>query len=235
MQVVILAGGLGTRMLPHTKQMPKFLLPVCGKPFAWWLLHRLKDNGFQNVILCIGHLGERIQTFVGSGSDWGMKVTYVEDGPTLLGTGGALLQCANQGALEPTFLVTYGDSYLPEDYQQPLLQLEQTPHAEGVMSVFENQGQWGASNTSLNPDKMWVQDYQKSNLSSDLHYIDYGALALRRTVFTDRNWTIPFGLDQVQTQLANQKRLAACLVHQRFYEVGSPQGLTDLEEFLRLL
>src|SRR5690242_18607154 len=105
MQAVILAGGLGTRLLPHTSALPKSLIEVAGRPFVAWQLERLAACGFEQALLCIGHLGEMVRDVVGDGRKFGIATSYSEDGPRLLGTAGALRQALS--ALAPTFLVTY--------------------------------------------------------------------------------------------------------------------------------
>jgi MurNAc alpha-1-phosphate uridylyltransferase len=85
-QVVILAGGLGTRMLPRTEAVPKFLLPVAGRPFAAWLLDKLAGAGFTEALICVGHLGEEIRRAVGDGSRFGLKARYADEGERLLGS-----------------------------------------------------------------------------------------------------------------------------------------------------
>ena len=94
MQVVILAGGLATRLGPRTRTIPKALLPIAGRPFLAWQLEALTRSGFTDVVLCISHLGEQIRDFLGAGAAFGVTVAYSEDGPKLLGTGGALRRAA---------------------------------------------------------------------------------------------------------------------------------------------
>ncbi|MBU4573591.1 MAG: NTP transferase domain-containing protein, partial [Proteobacteria bacterium] len=94
MQAAVIAGGLGTRLGALTKDIPKPLVPVAGRPFLEHQLGLLKAGGVDKVVLCIGHLGEQIQAFVGDGSRWGLEVAYSLDGSTLLGTGGSLKKAA---------------------------------------------------------------------------------------------------------------------------------------------
>ena len=88
--VAILAGGLATRMRPHTETLPKSLLEVAGQPFLAHQLHVLSRQGIQQVVLCVGHLAEQIEEFAGDGSAFGLQVTYSKEEGPLLGTGGAL-------------------------------------------------------------------------------------------------------------------------------------------------
>jgi MurNAc alpha-1-phosphate uridylyltransferase len=228
MQAVILAGGLGTRMYPETRQLPKALMPVAGRPFLAWQLQKIKSSGFSEVVLCVGHLGDKIREFVGDGRQFDMRILISDEGEQQLGTGGALRQALD--LLSESFLVTYGDSYLPFDYAGPLQDLTAHPDALGTMSVFFNQGRWDASNTEIEADR--VVRYEKGGDDPALAYIDYGALALRRRVVEGLAAGVRLGLETVQAALANQRRLRAFVAEERFYEVGSPGGLHDLEQLL---
>jgi MurNAc alpha-1-phosphate uridylyltransferase len=225
MQVVILAGGLATRLGERTRALPKALLPIANKPFLAWQLEAIGRSGFREVVLCISHFGSQIREFLGDGAAFGVTVAYSDDGPRLLGTGGALRHALH--LLAPTFLVTYGDSYLPFDYSAPLRDLEAHPDALGTMSVFRNDGLWDSSNTEVQGDA--VVRYQKGGTDPALTNIDYGALALRRVVIAKRAPEVAFGLDQVQAELAASNRLRAYSAEERFYEIGSELGIRDLE------
>lgn len=231
MQAVVLAGGLATRMQPRTLTIPKALLPVAGRPFVDWQLELLAACGYRDVIFCIAHLGEQVEAHVGTGERFGVRARFVHDGGKLLGTGGAL-----RGALEllePAFLVTYGDSYLPFDYSAPLRLLEAelgSGSCDGVMSVYENDGKWDTSNVST--DGTWVLRYEKHVRDPALRYIDYGAIALSREIAARIPEGVASGLDVLQHDLAARRRLRAFVAHDRFFEIGSPEGLAALERNL---
>ena len=88
--VVILAGGLATRLRPLTEKIPKALVEVAGRPFLEHQLDLLKQNSITEVILCLGYLGEMIEQRYGDGEALGVRIRYSFDGPILLGTGGAI-------------------------------------------------------------------------------------------------------------------------------------------------
>jgi MurNAc alpha-1-phosphate uridylyltransferase len=228
-QAVVLAGGLATRMHPHTLRVPKSMLEVAGRPFVDWQIESLARWGFDDIVMCIAHLGEAIRRHVGDGSRFGVRVSWSEEGVRLLGTAGALRKAL--GRLEPTFLVTYGDSFLPFDYSEPLRLLNEHDDCDGVMAVFKNDGKWDASNVQCAGD--WVARYEKGTHDAELDHIDYGATALRRGVVTALPEGQPYGLDAVQRDLAARKRLRACMARERFYEIGSPDGLSELDRLLR--
>ena len=214
-------------MLPRTEKVPKVLLDVSGKPFVDWLCRKLESTGFEEVVFCIGHLGERVRAHVGDGARYGLRARWVDEGADLRGPGGALALADSLGLLADEFLVTYGDSWLPFDYSAPLAKLRARPELEGVMAVFHNERKWDASNVALSPDGDRVARYVKGATDPEFDHIDYGATALRRSClkpFGER-----FGLDALQHTLSHAGKLGAHVAEERFYEIGSPQGLADLE------
>jgi len=106
--VAVLAGGLATRLGPLTRETPKCLLSVAGRPFIHHQLRQLRGQGVQRVVLCLGHLGEKVVKAVGDGLEFGLELVYSFDGSELRGTAGALRQALP--LLGPAFFVLYGDS-----------------------------------------------------------------------------------------------------------------------------
>ena len=236
MQAVVLAGGLATRMRPRTETVPKSMLEVAGRPFVDWQLERLAAAGFTDVVMCVAYLGEQIRDHVGDGARSGLRVVYSwEDARddrgerVLLGTGGALR--AALPMLDRAFLVTYGDSYLPFDYAAPVRALDAHDDCDGVMSVYKNADAWDASNVVT--DGTWVLRYEKGVKDAAFDHIDYGAIALRRDVIAAIPANAKVGLDVIQRDLAARRRLRATIAHARFFEIGSPSGLADLDQHLR--
>ena len=109
-QAIILCGGLGTRLKPITDSVPKPLAMVNGKPFISYLLHQLKNQGFERVILLTGYLGHMIEEYVEDGSNFGLMVSYSQ-GPTEWDTGRRIWEVRSQ--LDPKFLLLYSDNYAP--------------------------------------------------------------------------------------------------------------------------
>jgi NDP-sugar pyrophosphorylase family protein len=228
MQVVILAGGLATRLGDVTRSIPKALVNVAGRPFLAWQLELLSRSGFRDVLVLTGHLGEAIASFLGDGSAFGVTARSLGDGPELLGTAGALRHAID--ALDDEFLVTYGDSYLPFDYTAPLVDLKAHRDALGTMSVFANAGRWDTSNVEVRGER--VVRYEKGANDPSLDHIDYGALALRRSVITEIPAGVVLGLPAIQADLARRGALRAYVASKRFYEIGSPTGLAELDRLL---
>lgn len=217
-------------MRPRTLTVPKSMLEVAGRPFVEWQLERLAACGLTDVVMCVAHLGEQIRAHVGDGSRFGVRIAWVDEGPNLLGTAGAVRNTLP--LLAPTFLVTYGDSYLPFDYAEPLRALESHDDCDGVLAVFANAGRWDASNVAIAVDAdggAWVARYEKGTSDPAFDHIDYGAMALRREVIaalpSPGETTGAIGLDAVQRDLSQRKRLRACVARERFFEESArPQG-----------
>jgi len=235
MQCVILAGGLGTRMRPRTETVPKSLLDVLGRPFIDHQLEWLAAHGTRDIVLSVGHLGELIEAHVADGSRFGVRVRYVNEGSTLRGTAGALRFALDQGALAEEFLLTYGDSYLPVDFAAVGVAF-QSSQKPALMTVFKNGGRWDTSNVVFDPNSGAIALYDKKRAlrpASDYRYIDYGLLGLRRTVIENEVPPAgPFDLADVLGPLSQRGELAGLEVKERFYEIGSPAGLADLEALL---
>lgn len=226
--LVVLAGGLATRMRPVTEQIPKALIEVAGEPFVHHQLRLFHRQGFRQIIFCIGYLGSMIKESVGDGSQFGLNVRYIEDGPVLLGTGGAV-QAALPLLTDPFFL-TYGDSYLSIRVEDIMNSFE----AQGMpalMSVFPNQDKFDSSNVVFENNK--VKTYRKDKKIPQMKHIDYGMLVLTKGIFDHIRGDEPYDLSSILSELATQNRLAGCEVHRRFYEIGSPAGLVETQQFLQ--
>jgi NDP-sugar pyrophosphorylase family protein len=88
--VVILAGGMATRLRPITEKIPKALVEVAGEPFIAHQLRLLHSHGMRRIIISAWYRGDMIRDYVGDGSAFDMQVSYVFDGDQPLGTGGAI-------------------------------------------------------------------------------------------------------------------------------------------------
>jgi len=222
--VAILAGGLGTRLYPVTERLPKALVEINGEPFLAHQLRLLRSRGVQRVVLLIGRHGERIREFAGDGARFGLAVEYAQDGPVLLGTAGAVRNALP--LLGDEFFVLYGDSYLPCSYQE-VKQAFHSAGQPGLMTVYRNQGRWDSSNVEFAAGRILA--YDKENRTTSMQHIDYGLGVFNRSAFAGSGRA---DLAHVYRDLLHRGRLAACEVHERFYEIGSFEGLHELARYL---
>ncbi len=221
--MAILAGGLATRLGELTIKTPKALLPVGGEPFIRRQLRLLRDKGVEKVVICAGHLGELIEKEVGDGREFGLDVKWSFDGPKLLGTGGALRRALP--LLGDSFMVMYGDSYLDTDY----LAVAHTFLASGnpaLMTVYRNEGRYETGNAVYRDGR--VELYDKRNPISGMHWVDYGLGCLRGDIV--RAWPgESFDLSDLYADLSRKGKLTGYEVSTRFYEIGSHDGLAELD------
>lgn len=226
--VAILAGGLATRLRPLTETVPKALVDVAGQPFIVRQLNYLRQQGVRRVVLCTGFLGEQIEAVVGDGSALGLKVSYSQDWPNLMGTGGALRQALP--LLDSEFMVLYGDSYLPIVFSS----VERDFLACGkpaLMTVQRNAGRWDKSNVLFRDGG--IVEYNKRAPTPDMQHIDYGLGVISAEVLTNEKTTGPFDLADIYHQLSLAGKLAGCEVQERFYEIGSHHGLAEAADYFK--
>ncbi len=225
--VAILAGGLATRLGEVAAAVPKILVDVAGRPFAEHQLDLLRHQGVTRVLYCIGHLGAQVRAALGDGARWGMRFDFVEDGPRLAGTGGAVRRAIAH--VDGPVFTMYGDAYL----DCPLSEVQAAFAASGqpaLMTVFRNENQWDTSNVVFRGGR--IEAYDKTRRTPDMHYIDYGCGVFSPGVFDRYPAEDALDLARVYGDLVAAGRLAGFEVHQRFYEIGSPRGLEETRAWL---
>ena len=224
--VAILAGGLGTRLGDICRDKPKALVEAADAPFIHHQLRLLKRNNVQKVVILTGYLGWMIEESLGDGASFGLEVKYSQDWPELLGTGGALAKALS--LLGEKFLVIYGDSYLELDYQAVARSFLDSGRP-ALMTVWRNDGKFDKSNVIFENGE--IKLYDKMASSPRMRHIDYGLGALSSQTLAGRSGT--FDLAEVYADLSKQGLLAGYEVQERFYEIGSLDGLSTFETYMR--
>jgi len=226
--VVVIAGGMGSRLGNLTKDVPKSMVLVKQRPFIYWQLMMLKSQGFLEILLCLGHLGNVIEDYVGDGSRFGVKVSYSYDGTKPLGTGGALFNAVRE--LQSDFAVTYGDSYLPTNFyaaKEAFLNTEKS----GLITVYKNSNSLVKSNMAKLKSGRFT--YSKHSDCDDCDFVDYGMIFWRREKFMSCSLTPPWDIGDLIADMLEKDGLETFEIVDRFYEVGSLSGISDLDLFLR--
>jgi len=211
---------------------PKSLIPILGEPFVHHQLRLLVSQGIRDVVYVIGFRGEQIRAAVGDGSDFGLAVSYVDEGRQLHGTGGALRFAHDAGSLRESFGVVYGDSYLPIDLSPIWSAFDASPRP-ALMTVLRNDDRWDRSNAVFEDGQVTMYDKRIEGRDIRMQWIDYGLSVLRRDVVE----SIPTDaavcdLGDVYRELSLRGDLAGFEVATRFFEVGSPEGVAALESHL---
>jgi NDP-sugar pyrophosphorylase family protein len=225
LQAAILVGGLGTRLGPLTRSVPKPMVLVNGRPFLEYEIGLLKRSGISDFVLCVGHLGEKVERHFGDGSDLGVRVRYSYDGPKLLGPAGALKLA--EPLLEEFFFVTYGDAYLRADYRRMMSALVGSGRL-GAMAVLENHNEYGRSDVAVSGGR--VVRYDKKG--SGLDWVNFGISALRKRALALIPPGRECGEEEFYGELIRREELLAFPVAERFYEIGTPASLKEFEGFI---
>lgn len=229
MPIAVLCGGLATRMYPLTKTLPKSLVEVAGEPFIFRQLRLLAESGIDEAVLCVGRMGEMIRDRVGDGRRFSLRIRYSFDGETQLGTAGALKKALP--LLGGPFFVLYGDSFLECDYAAVAAAFAEAEDALGLMTVYRNDNRFDASNIVFRAGR--IVEYDKKSPTPDMAHIDYGLGALRPEALASVAAGAPADLADIYRRLLADGVLAGFEVKRRFYEIGSPNGLAELERHIR--
>jgi NDP-sugar pyrophosphorylase family protein len=225
--VIILAGGLATRLRPITETIPKALVEINGQPFLHHQMRLLAANGVSRAVLSVAYKGEMIEEFLGDGSRYGIDVSYSYDGPVYLGTAGAIRKALPQ--IGEAFFTLYGDSYLTV----PFSAVEECFLASGksaLMTVYRNEGLFDTSNVEFANGE--ILDYDKKSLTPAMRHIDYGLGLFRATVFEALPDGQPADLAALYQDVLRRGQLAAFEVNERFYEIGTLAGIADTSKYL---
>jgi NDP-sugar pyrophosphorylase family protein len=230
MQAVILAGGLGTRLGELTRDTPKVMLHFAGRPFLYYIIRLLGNQGTKEIVICAGYLGKQVKNFFGNGHKLGVNIKYSEESVKLLGTGGALKQA--QAMLDRHFLVLNGDTYLPIDYrkvEEEYLRLGR----KALMVVYNNKADTGVTNNiALDRDKMVVR-YDKESTLPDLRYVEAGAIVLQKETLDFVVQGTKVSLEEgIYRRLIEQREMAVYITRQRFYDIGTPEQRQVFEDFV---
>ena len=216
--MVIMAGGKGTRLLPHTQSCPKPLVNVAGKPMLEHIIERARLEGFTQFVLAIHYLGQMIEDYCGNGERMGVRIDYLRE-KTPLGTAGAL------GLLDPRpdspFVVTNGDVLTDIQYGE-LLDFHTRNNAAATMAVRAHEWQhpFGVIQTK-GIDIVGFQEkpVHRSLINAGVYALNPEALSLLES---DDHCDMPTLFERLQAQ---SKRIAAYPIHEPWLDVGRPEDL----------
>jgi len=225
--VVIIAGGVATRLRPITETVPKSMLVVAGRPFIDHQLRLLRKNDIKRVVICSGYLSQQIEDFVGDGARYGLSVAFSNDGEKLLGTGGAVKKALP--LLGEDFFLVYGDSYPTVDFKLVYDHFRKDK-GRGLMTVFKNHNAFDSSNIVFKDGKIVI--YDKKNKTEEMEYIDYGLGILKKSAFEGVTAREAFDLVEIYQDIIYKNQMSAYEVFERLYEIGSLSGLADTQKHI---
>lgn len=215
------------RLRPLTETVPKAMVLVLGKPFVDYQLRLLAAHGARKVVFCLQHLAKQIQDYVGDGSRYGLEVSYVLDGDQPMGTGGAVTKALP--LVGEIFFILYGDSYLDIPSYRLVWERFQASGKDCLMTVYRNKNKGAASNVLFRDSRILM--YNKKNPQPQMEHIDFGLTMARPGAFAEFPDN-PFDLAEVFQKTLAKDRLEGLELFVPFFEVGSLEGISDLENHL---
>lgn len=220
--MVIMAGGKGTRLRPHTENCPKPMLPLGGKPMLEHIIERAKSNGFNHFILAIHYLGHMIEDYFGDGSKLNIRIEYLRE-QSPLGTAGALGLMTDKP--EQPFLVTNGDVLTDINYGE-LLDFHARQQAMATMAVriHEWQHPFGVVQISgLDIIGFEEKPIARTHINAGVYVLSpYALSVLNANEICD----MPTLFERLQ---ANEQRTVAYPMHEPWLDVGRPSDYAEAQ------
>jgi mannose-1-phosphate guanylyltransferase len=219
MKVVILAGGLGTRLGALARGLPKPMIMVAGRPYLEYVIESFAAHEFREFVFLVGHHADVIEAHFRHGDAFGVRIEYSRE-KELLGTGGAIRDASH--LIGERFILTYGDVLRRFDYDRFV-----DEHPDNCLAIYPrlSEGNTDAANGV-------VTRFDKT--AKDLPYVDAGFSVMRREVIDLLPPTGSCSFEaEVYSKLAVRRELEAEIVNHDFFDIGTPEELAktraDLE------
>jgi N-acetyl-alpha-D-muramate 1-phosphate uridylyltransferase len=215
MKAMVLAAGRGERMRPLTDSTPKPLLLAGGKPLIGHVLEGLARAGILQIVINLSWLGERIRSTLGQGAGYGVEISYTEEGPIPLETGGGIVNALPLLGADP-FIVVSGDIWTDFDFRS----LQLPAGADGQVVLVANPPHHPRGDFALEGDRVIARDSER------LTYANIGLF--RREMF---GACAPgrFPLVQVLERSIVAGRLRGRSHRGEWLNIGTPEQLAALD------
>lgn len=228
-QIVILNGGIGSRVKSIAKNLPKCLIKFGSKPFLFFQLRLIKKKGIKNVVICCGYksnfiIKELKKKYI---TNLGLKIS-VSTEKRRLGTGGAILN-ANR-YLHDIFFITYGDSWLDINYKKVANELVNSKYSCIMTVINGSLIKNHMSNIALERNKIIA--YKKNNIKKKFKFIDYGLLVMKKANLCYFKNKKIFDLSVMINYLINNNSIKVHKVNKKFYHIGSLDGIQEIKKIL---
>lgn len=216
--VVIMAGGFGKRLAPHTDTIPKPMVHVGGRPMLEHIVDALRDSGFTNIVVALHHLGHIIEDHFGGGERFGVRIRYLKEEEPL-GTAGALSLLT--GDLDAPLIVTNGDLLTDIRYGE-MVDFHQSHNATASMAVrmHEIQNPFGVVDTE-GVDIVGFEEkpIHRTRISAGVYVLDPDALSLlQKGQYCD----MPTLFERLRQA---GRRTIAYAIYEPWIDIGRPEDL----------
>ena len=219
MDVLILAGGLGTRLRSVVPELPKAMAPIGGRPFLAHLLEQLKEQGFQHMCLAVGYQSRVIKDYFQDGTELGVHLTYSEEKHPL-GTGGGMKKASE--LLPEEFLVLNGDSYLQIDFRK-LTAFHTLKGALITMALVKAQDNMRYGKVELDEDQRIIS-FKEKGTGCGSCLINAGAYVVNNEIFNDFQKDVKISFESEILQRYVKKEMFGQIVDGFFIDIGTPES-----------
>jgi len=229
MKAFILAAGLGTRLRSLGLDVPKVMVPICGKPLLEHHLELFKRQGIREFIVNLHYLPEKITDYFGDGSKFGVTIEYSRE-PELLGTAGAVKKMEH-ALRDGMFVVFYGDNLVSMDFA-PLLEFHRKRRALATVALFESSEPWtgGVVETDASGRvRRFVEKPDRKEISTNL--ISAGIFVVEPAVLQEipAGQFCDFGKEVFPRMLAKGLPVYAMKPDAYIHDVGTPERLAKAQ------
>jgi len=218
-KVLILTGGEGVKLRPFTYEMPKALLPIHDKPLLQHTIEFMAKNGFKDILISVGYLGNKIKEYFKDGSGFGVRITYIDQDSKESGTAQPLLQAKNNLTDSP-FVLWYGDVLAEPDIFD-MLEFHKTNKnmvTMGITSV-EKSSDWGVVN--LKGSKVVEFSERPKEETGISHLINAGIYIMNPQIFEHMKTNSKSLEIDILTKLAKENNLSGYSLSGQWFDVGS--------------
>ena len=236
MKIVIIMGGLATRMKPFTQNIPKCMIDVQGKPLILHQIEFFRNQGFKDYIFCIAHLGEKVREFFGDGQQFGLHIEYSEERDDLRGTAGCVKLAEPLLSDEEDFIVYYGDCLIGMDVNRFVSFHREKKAITSIVLRRTPIGYRGSSLITIGRDEKVETFLEKPSpevfegFRGREIYINCGMYALNKAVLDriPQNVKCDFSRDVFPKIIEETSRVYGYATSDFFREIGRPEKYESL-------
>lgn len=230
--LIILCGGLGTRLRPAVKDMPKVLAPVGNTPFLGRLLEHLKNQGARDIILSTGYGAEQVREYAEDGDQWSIRIRYARE-PEPLGTAGALRFAAGEAGLRDAFLAINGDTFFSGQLKR-LVDFHRDHKAKAAVALVrvENARRYGT--VRFDAESGVIEAFLEKSAASGSAWINAGAYVLEPSILKSVPTDSATSLEKdVFPHLVAEELFGCTFPDATFLDIGTPEDYARAEEVIQ--
>lgn len=222
-QVVILCGGLGTRLKPYTLNNPKPMILCNNRPFLWYLMDQFNEQGISKFILLIGYLGKKIEDYFGNGQKFGWDISY-SYGPVEWDTGKRLWEAKH--LIDNSFILLYSDNFAPFPIDKVLETHYKNSLAITLMVVEKKPG-----NISLSDENI-VKNYDNKRLNKTANYVEIGYMLIEKKIMFQFFQEPSCSFSSIIETMANRSQIGTWIQNDTYHSISDPIRWKKTEYYL---